>query len=139
MIAPLLNADMAIQPLRPTRPHDFTRDLNRMTMNSLLQQMALSSERDFRKPGMNRDRTYTYRRYWSENGQLGIVLAQLYRAVRRYRSRLISDRAGEPDWVGSTVAILMCDSCIELTRTVNPALHKELFLELIHALEQQNT
>jgi hypothetical protein len=139
MMAPLLNADMAIQPLRLTRPHDFTRDLNRMTMNSLLQHMAFSSERDFRKPGMNKDRTYTYKKYWSENGQLGIALAQLYRAVRRYRSRLTSDSAGEPDWVESTVAILMCDSCIELTRTVNPALHKELFLELIHALEQRNT
>jgi hypothetical protein len=138
MMAPLLVNDLAPLPPRNSSLPFEPRALHRMTMDGILQQLVSASERIPGKYGLSKDRTYASLNYWKDNGQLGIALGQLYRAVRKYRFRLLRPGTWEPAWVAATVAVLMCDQCIELTRTVNPSLHRELFLELIRALEEQN-
>ena len=139
MMAPLLVNDLAPLPPRNSSLPFETRALNRMTMDAILQQLVIAFERKSNMPGQSKSRMYASLNYWKDNGQLGIALGQLYRAVRKYRFRLLRPGVWEPAWVAATVAVLMCDQCIELTRMVNPALHRELFLELIRALEEQNT
>jgi hypothetical protein len=75
-----------------------------------------------------------------------MALGQLHRAVVRYRPWLLTKRRYEPskytiepDWVEPTAAVLMSDRCIELTRNVNPELHRQLLVELTRTVQRKKS
>ncbi|MGY2894717.1 TniQ family protein [Deinococcus sp. UYEF24] len=110
-----------------------------LILDAILQNIAGISRKIVRKSGQSYHETSIWLKYWRENGQLGFVLEQLYQSVSKYRFHLLIPSLEEPEWVNSTVAVLMSDGCIELTRTISPALHRVLFLELIRALDETNS
>ncbi|WP_407572272.1 TniQ family protein [Deinococcus altitudinis] len=135
MMAPFLDSSLAVRP--PLNRRQITLDPaeNRMLMDAVLQNLIGTSRE--RRTGRERSQLELWQVRWKKDGRLGLALGQLNRAVLNYRFNLLHKRKGEPDWINSTVAVLMSDNCIELTRTVNPALHRDLLLELIRVLKLQ--
>ena len=137
MMAPFLADELAVRPSFHHTAITMTLTEKRTTMNAVLQNFAGTP---FKREGSSRMELARWElrtAQWQADGRLGLALSQLHRAVLNYRLRLLRKRTGEPDWVASTVAVLMTDRCIEFARTVNPSLHQDLFLELIRALEHK--
>ena len=139
VMAPLLISALAVKPPRNQPGSFLTLAESRATMDAVLQNLAGASWRDISQTGLEPTRVRAWLSFWKEDGRLGLALGQLHRALLSHRTRLLKRSKNEPVWVEQAVAVLMTDRALELTRTVNPALHRELLLELIRALEHQKS